>query len=138
MLRNNLTTPDHPLGIYHPHEEFIHIKKDNIGLIEVMGLAILPGRLKKELEAVEEKLLSGEDMTEDPLTKSHAKWAADIAANYEITAENVKAGSYALSRPFLAVTNEQYITEDSQKLIDYITSEEGQQIVEDNKLITID
>lgn len=56
-----------------------------------MGLAILPGRLKKELEAVEEKLLSGEDMTEDPLTKSHAKWAADIAANYEITAENVKA-----------------------------------------------
>ena len=56
----------------------------------------------------------------------------------EPTAANVKAGSYALSRPFLAVTNEQYITEDSQKLIDYITSEEGQQIVEDNKLITID
>lgn len=75
VLRNNLTTPDHPLGIYHPHEEFHHIKKENIGLIEVMGLAILPGRLKKELEAVEEKLLSGEDMTEDPLTKSHAKWA---------------------------------------------------------------
>ena len=90
VLRNNLTTPDHPLGIYHPHEEFHHIKKENIGLIEVMGLAILPGRLKKELEAVEEKLLSGEDMTENPLTKSHAKWAADIAANYEITAENVK------------------------------------------------
>ena len=90
VLRNNLTTPDHPLGIYHPHEEFHHIKKENIGLIEVMGLAILPGRLKKELEAVEEKLLSGEDMTEDPLTKSHAKWAADIAANYEITAENAK------------------------------------------------
>ena len=90
VLRNNLTTLDHPLGIYHPHEEFHHIKKENIGLIEVMGLAILPGRLKKELEAVEEKLLSGEDMTEDPLTKSHAKWAADIAANYEITAENVK------------------------------------------------
>ena len=56
----------------------------------------------------------------------------------EPTAANVKAGSYALSRPFLAVTNEQYITEDSQKLIDYITSEEGQQIAEDNKLITID
>ena len=50
VLRNNLTTPDHPLGIYHPHEEFHHIKKENIGLIEVMGLAILPGRLKKELE----------------------------------------------------------------------------------------
>lgn len=89
-LRNNLTTDEHPLGVYHPHAQYHHIKKENIGLIEVMGLAILPGRLKKELEAVEEKLLSGENMTEDPLTKSHAKWAADIAANYEITAENVK------------------------------------------------
>lgn len=89
-LRNNITTDEHPLGVYHPHAQYHHIKKENIGLIEVMGLAILPGRLKKELEAVEEKLLSGENMTEDPLTKSHAKWAADIAANYEITAENVK------------------------------------------------
>ena len=72
-------------------KEFHHIKKENIGLIEVMGLAILPGRLeKKSWRQWKKKLLSGEDMTEDPLTKSHAKWAADIAANYEITAENVK------------------------------------------------
>ena len=60
VLRNNLTTPEHPLGIYHPHEELHHIKKENIGLIEVMGLAILPGRLKQELAAVAEKLVSGE------------------------------------------------------------------------------
>lgn len=90
VLRNNLTTPEHPLGIYHPHEQLHHIKKENIGLIEVMGLAILPGRLKKELEAVEAKLVSGEDMREDPLTKSHAEWAENIAKNYEITAENVR------------------------------------------------
>lgn len=90
VLRNNLTTPEHPFGIYHPHEQLHHIKKENIGLIEVMGLAILPGRLKKELEAVEAKLVSGEDMREDPLTKSHAEWAENIAKNYEITAENVR------------------------------------------------
>ena len=90
VLRNNLTTKEHPLGIYHPHEELHHIKKENIGLIEVMGLAILPGRLKKELEAVEEKLVSGEDMRKDPLTQPHADWAEQIAAKYEITTENVK------------------------------------------------
>ena len=51
-MRNNLTTPEHPLGVYHPHAELHHIKKENIGLIEVMGLAILPGRLKTDLAAV--------------------------------------------------------------------------------------
>ena len=89
VLRNNLTTPEYPLGIYHPHEELHHIKKENIGLIEVMGLAILPGRLKKELAAVAEKLLSGKNMREDPLTASHAEWAENIAKNHHITPENV-------------------------------------------------
>ena len=89
VLRNNLTTPEHPLGIYHPHEELHHIKKENIGLIEVMGLAILPGRLKKELAGVAEKLVSGEDMREHPLTASHAEWAEKIAKNHHITPENV-------------------------------------------------
>ena len=88
VLRNNLTTPEHPLGIYHPHEELHHIKKENIGLIEVMGLAILPGRLKQELAAVAEKLVSGADLCEDPLTKAHADWAKAIAAKHTITAEN--------------------------------------------------
>lgn len=88
VLRNNLTTPEHPLGVYHPHAELHHIKKENIGLIEVMGLAILPGRLKAELAAVADKLVSGEDMTKDPLTAVHAEWANDIAARYDITEDN--------------------------------------------------
>ena len=87
-LRNNLTTDEYPLGVYHPHAEYHHIKKENIGLIEVMGLAILPGRLKQELAAVAEKLVSGADLCEDPLTKAHADWAKAIAAKHTITAEN--------------------------------------------------
>ena len=88
VLRNNLTTPEYPLGVYHPHAELHHIKKENIGLIEVMGLAILPGRLKKELSAVADKLVSGVDLREDPLTVAHADWAETIAEKYEITEEN--------------------------------------------------
>ena len=91
VLRNNLTTPEHPLGLYHPHAELHHIKKENIGLIEVMGLAVLPARLKKELTAVAEKLAAGaseESLREDPLTEAHADWAEQIAANHHITSEN--------------------------------------------------
>ena len=78
MLRNNLTTEEHPLGVYHPHAELHHIKKENIGLIEVMGLAVLPARLKTELAAVAEKLAKGEDLRADPLTASHADWAEGL------------------------------------------------------------
>jgi len=67
VLRNNITTPEHPLGLYHPHEELHHIKKENIGLIEVMGLAILPGRLKGEMEALKNTLLAGNDPASDPI-----------------------------------------------------------------------
>ncbi len=88
VLRNNLTTEEHPLGLYHPHTELHHIKKENIGLIEVMGLAILPGRLKTELAAVADKLVSGEDMRDNPLTAPHADWAESIATRYNITADN--------------------------------------------------
>ncbi len=89
LLRNNLTTPDHPLGVFHPHAELHHIKKENIGLIEVMGLAVLPARLKTELAAVGSALLGGGDLTADPLTKAHAAWATDLAARYTLTPENV-------------------------------------------------
>lgn len=65
VLRNNLTTEEHPLGLYHPHAELHHIKKENIGLIEVMGLAVLPARLKAELAAVAEKLAKGSDLRAD-------------------------------------------------------------------------
>ncbi len=88
VLRNNLTTEEHPLGLYHPHAELHHIKKENIGLIEVMGLAILPGRLKTELAAVAEKLAAGEDLREDSLTASHADWGEEILTRHKITKEN--------------------------------------------------
>ena len=86
VIRNNLTTPDHPLGIYHPHEEFHHIKKENIGLIEVMGLAILPPRLKTELKDVEDYLL-GQGNQVAPI---HQEWADELKAqNPNVTAEEV-------------------------------------------------
>ena len=88
VLRNNLTTEEHPLGLYHPHAELHHIKKENIGLIEVMGLAVLPARLKTELAAVADKLASGDDLRADPLTAAHADWAEGFMPNYTITADN--------------------------------------------------
>ena len=88
VLRNNLTTEEHPLGLYHPHAELHHIKKENIGLIEVMGLAVLPARLKAELAAVAEKLADGSDLRVDELTASHADWAEAFAKNYTITKDN--------------------------------------------------
>ncbi len=89
VLRNNLTTEDRPLGLYHPNPALHHIKKENIGLIEVMGLAVLPARLAVELEAVKNALLSGAALTEDPLTASHAEWAAELLGRHpEFNADN--------------------------------------------------
>ena len=90
VLRNNITTEEHPLGVYHPHAELHHIKKENIGLIEVMGLAVLPPRLKPELEALAANILAGRDLTADPLTASHADWAYDFLKHYDdVNADNV-------------------------------------------------
>ena len=86
VLRNNLTTDEHPLGLYHPHAELHHIKKENIGLIEVMGLAVLPARLKEELHAVAEGLVSGADLRADERTTKHADWAKSFRD--EITDNN--------------------------------------------------
>ena len=88
VLRNNITTEEHPLGVYHPHAELHHIKKENIGLIEVMGLAVLPARLKEELTAVADALASGADLRADERTAKHADWAEGFKGNYTITAEN--------------------------------------------------
>ena len=88
VLRNNITTAEHPLGLYHPHAELHHIKKENIGLIEVMGLAVLPARLKEELAAVAEGLAKGADLRADALTAKHADWAENFAKSYEITPDN--------------------------------------------------
>ena len=89
VLRNNLTTEEHPLGLYHPHAELHHIKKENIGLIEVMGLAVLPARLKTELAAVAGCLASGGDLRADELTAKHADWAEGFRTKYDFTPENV-------------------------------------------------
>ena len=88
VLRNNITTEEHPLGVYHPHAELHHIKKENIGLIEVMGLAVLPARLKEELAAVADALVSGADLRANELTSIHADWAEGFRSSYDITAEN--------------------------------------------------
>ena len=89
-LRNNLTTEKFPLGVYHPHPEYHHIKKENIGLIEVMGLAILPARLKTELDLLGKCLVSGEDIHAHEELRKHEDWAHDILAIHpELNAENV-------------------------------------------------
>lgn len=83
VLRNNITTAEHPLGVYHPHAELHHIKKENIGLIEVMGLAVLPARLKDELSDVAAKLANGERVA-----GVHAEWAEELAKRYSFTSGN--------------------------------------------------
>lgn len=90
VLRNNLTTDEHPLGLYHPHEDKHHIKKENIGLIEVMGLAVLPARLSKEMEMLRAALLDGTDPATVPEIAKHAEWAKALAQQYTFTAENTK------------------------------------------------
>ncbi len=89
VLRNNITTDEHPMGVYHPHAELHHIKKENIGLIEVMGLAVLPARLKAELSALSKAIINGEDLKANALTAFHADWVEGFKGNYTITADNV-------------------------------------------------
>ncbi len=90
VLRNNITTEENPLGVYHPHAELHHIKKENIGLIEVMGLAILPARLVEELDAVADAILHNNDMSQNEKTIAHMDWALEVTKNHpEITSENV-------------------------------------------------
>ena len=89
-LRNNITTEEHPLGVYHPHAEYHHIKKENIGLIEVMGLAVLPARLKDELELLASYILEGRDPAENEMLQKHADWVKDFLPKYkDINQDNV-------------------------------------------------
>ncbi len=90
VLRNNITTPEHPLGVYHPHANLHHIKKENIGLIEVMGLAVLPARLKDEMEGLKRAILEGKDLRADETLAKHADWVNEFKENYEtIDASNI-------------------------------------------------
>ena len=81
-LRNNITTPEHPLGVYHPHAERHHIKKENIGLIEVMGLAVLPARLKGEMELLADAILNGRDIRSIDSIAKHADWVEEFLPRY--------------------------------------------------------
>ena len=89
-LRNNITTEEHPLGVYHPHAKLHHIKKENIGLIEVMGLAVLPSRLKQEMALLKDAILTGSDLEKDEILQKHAEWVAEFLPSYpEINGENI-------------------------------------------------
>ena len=89
-LRNNITTEEHPLGVYHPHAERHHIKKENIGLIEVMGLAVLPARLKEEMELLAEYLVAGKDVRSNEKIEKHADWIEKVIVKYDnVSEENV-------------------------------------------------
>ena len=90
VLRNNITTEEHPLGVFHPHANLHHIKKENIGLIEVMGLAVLPARLKKEMADLEDAILTGADIRKDEILEKHADWVEEFLPKYQdVNAENI-------------------------------------------------
>ena len=90
-LRNNITTEEHPLGVYHPHAALHHIKKENIGLIEVMGLAVLPARLKGELELLKEYILEGKDIRSNESIEKHADWVEEFLPSYpDVNEENIE------------------------------------------------
>ena len=90
VLRNNITTEEHPLGVFHPHAELHNIKKENIGLIEVMGLAVLPARLKSEMEEMKKAILSGTDFAAVEAIAKHKAWFLSFAGNYTFTEENTE------------------------------------------------
>lgn len=89
VLRNNITTEEHPLGLYHPWEQYHNIKKENIGLIEVMGLAVLPARLKGEMEELAEVLVAGGDIKAHENIAKHYDWVQTFIGKYDINADNV-------------------------------------------------
>lgn len=91
VLRNNITTAEHPMGVFHPHSKLHHIKKENIGLIEVMGLAVLPARLKDEMAALERAILTHQELRKDAMLEKHADWVEAFLPKYgEITADTIQ------------------------------------------------
>lgn len=88
VLRNNITTEECPLGLYHPHSEYHHIKKENIGLIEVMGLAVLPARLNTEIQLLTQCLVTNTDISKYPQLEKHAQWVEELVAKYQVFTED--------------------------------------------------
>ncbi len=90
VLRCNITTQEHPLGVFHPHADKHHIKKENIGLIEVMGLAVLPSRLKGELTDLADAIVTGRDIAADPVLEKHLPWVQELKQIYTFTPDNAR------------------------------------------------
>ena len=88
VLRNNITSEEHPLGVFHPHANLHHIKKENIGLIEVMGLAVLPSRLKNEMAILKDAILNHKDVSEIPKISKHSEWVNEFVSQYDEINEN--------------------------------------------------
>lgn len=89
-LRNNITTEECPLGVYHPHSEYHHIKKENIGLIEVMGLAVLPARLQQELSSLADAIITKKDIRADEALEKHADWVEKFLPDYsDVNEDNI-------------------------------------------------
>ena len=116
VLRNNITTPEHPLGVYHPHAEHHNIKKENIGLIEVMGLAVLPARLKGEIAAMKSAILAGRAFSDSPETAKHEAWFAAFRDRYTFTEENTDAILKAeIGKTFVRVLRDAGVYKDDEK-----------------------
>ena len=117
VLRNNITTEEHPLGVYHPHAKLHHIKKENIGLIEVMGLAVLPARLKDEMAALEQAILDGAEIREDEVLAKHADWVEEFLPKYGFTAGSGLEGEITPEK-----LHEIIQTEAFQKFVDTVNA----------------
>ncbi len=115
VLRNNRTSKEHLLGIFHPHENLHHIKKENIGLIEVMGLAVLPSRLKQELSAIEEGIKLGKDLKSNEKTVGHAKWVAEFLPKYDTLTDLKKIIEYEVGEVFKQVLEDSGVFKQTQK-----------------------
>ena len=120
VLRNNITTEENPLGVYHPHAEHHNIKKENIGLIEVMGLAVLPARLKCEIDRMKSAILSGEDFRTVPEIEKHAAWFAKFANDYTFTEENTEQIIRAeIGKTFVRVLRDAGVFKDTDEGLGY-------------------
>ncbi len=116
VLRNNITTDEYPLGVYHPHAEHHNIKKENIGLIEVMGLAVLPARLKNEIVAMRSAILEGRDFADSPETAHHKAWFEAFKNDYTFTEENTEEIIRSeIGKTFVRVLSDAGVYKDTEK-----------------------
>ena len=134
VLRNNLTTDEHPLGLFHPHAEHHNIKKENIGLIEVMGLAVLPARLKGEMEMLADAIVEGKDISAIPELQKHAEWYSGFAKDYSFTSYNVDGIlKTEIGKTFVRVLSDAGVFKDNEDgrrgMLEFIGTVGGHEII---------